>query len=628
MVTFYDEATGASEVIVADQAAKLRILDPACGSGSFLIGAYQRLMDWHRDWYVEDGTEKHAKEVYQGPGGEWRLTTAERKRILLNNIYGVDIDPQAIEVTKLSLLLKVLEGESDETLSKQLQLFHERALPDLSDNIKCGNSLIGSDFYRGKQISLFSEEERYSINCFDWDTEFSNVLSQGGFDAVIGNPPYLNIDDTWGQGDERQRYIKKTYSEIYNDKTDILFYFFAKAIQLSKGVVGLIVSRAFLEAFKADKLRSWLATKSHLSEVIDFQSYYVFKGVGISTAVVILDATKVAGTAQLFRLRNVEYSPQNLDIQKSNDLLFSSVSVPQASFDSKPWIFPEQKTQVITKKVDAAGELLGNILIVGQGMQTGRNNVFGKLAQTDIEKWKLVDGQFFLRARNSDILRYRIRDGGEYLLYLEDVNNFDDLPEGVQEYLRSHESELRDRAAFKRGDCIWWRYTWPLHKKYKDKAKLLCPYLLTINRFAFDGERKFLGLTDTTVLYDGDQPEDIRYIACLLNSKLLTFRFKYIGKLKSAGIREYFWNSVSKLPIRRIDFSESDQVSSHDRLVNMFHQTTALIEDINRCKTPWDKKELQRQFEVTDTQIDHLVYELYGLTDEEISIVEHESADG
>lgn len=124
--------------------APLRVLDPACRSGSFLIGAYQYLLDWYRDRYIEDGAEKHAKgrspKLYQGMGGEWRLTTAERKRILLDHIYGVDIDPQAVEVTKLSLLLKVLEGENEQTLTPQLQLFRERALPDLGNNIKCGSS--------------------------------------------------------------------------------------------------------------------------------------------------------------------------------------------------------------------------------------------------------------------------------------------------------------------------------------------------------------------------------------------------------------------------------------------------------------------------------------------------------
>src|SRR3972149_4089204 len=131
--------------------SKLRILDPACGSGSFLIGAYGHLLDYHIKWYRENAPEKHAKgkrpAIYRGAGGEWRLTTSEKKRIILNKIFGVDIERQAVEVTKLSLLLKVLEGENSETIGKNLSLFRERALPNLDSNIKCGNSLIGPDFY-------------------------------------------------------------------------------------------------------------------------------------------------------------------------------------------------------------------------------------------------------------------------------------------------------------------------------------------------------------------------------------------------------------------------------------------------------------------------------------------------
>ena len=117
------------------QLVKIRVLDPACGSGSFLIGAYQFLLNWYRDEYVKDGPQKHKNEIVRDEVGNWRLTLNEKKKILTRHIYGVDIDTQAVEVTKLSLLLKVLEGES------QFKLFHERALPDLGNNIKCGNSL-------------------------------------------------------------------------------------------------------------------------------------------------------------------------------------------------------------------------------------------------------------------------------------------------------------------------------------------------------------------------------------------------------------------------------------------------------------------------------------------------------
>src|SRR5450759_637148 len=162
------------------QAAGITILDPACGSGSFLIGAYQYLLDWYLARYVEEGAEitsdladvvgqpsrmaissnKYSKgkvaRIRLSAHGEWRLTTAERKRILLEHIFGVDIDAQAVEVTKLSLLLKVLEGESDQTLNAQMKLFHERVLPALAHNIQCGNSLIGPDFYDG-QLDLDDE---------------------------------------------------------------------------------------------------------------------------------------------------------------------------------------------------------------------------------------------------------------------------------------------------------------------------------------------------------------------------------------------------------------------------------------------------------------------------------------
>jgi type I restriction-modification system DNA methylase subunit len=102
------------------QADAIRIVDPACGSGSFLIDAYQHLLDWYRDKYIADGPEKHRKQLHQDATGAWKLPSAERKRILLNNIYGVDIDLQAVEVTKLSLLLKVLEGETLQSIQREL----------------------------------------------------------------------------------------------------------------------------------------------------------------------------------------------------------------------------------------------------------------------------------------------------------------------------------------------------------------------------------------------------------------------------------------------------------------------------------------------------------------------------
>ena len=132
-----------------DQAAKLRILDPACGSGSFLTGAYQYLLDWHLNYYREHPTS-YRNNRRETPAG-MILTTAHKRDILRNNIYGVDLDQNAVEVSKLSLLLKMLENEDESAATgRQTIMFAAggRILPDLSDNIKWGNSLIGSDFYQ------------------------------------------------------------------------------------------------------------------------------------------------------------------------------------------------------------------------------------------------------------------------------------------------------------------------------------------------------------------------------------------------------------------------------------------------------------------------------------------------
>ncbi|MBW8878645.1 MAG: N-6 DNA methylase, partial [Acidobacteria bacterium] len=266
------------------QLERLRILDPACGSGSFLIVAYQHLLNVHLAWYQDHKPQKHKKEVFLGRGG-WRLTTAEKRRILLNNIYGVDIDRQAVEVTKLSLLLKVLEGENNETLTQQ-SLFGERALPSLEQNIKCGNSLIGSDLFIGELFP--NREEMRTVNPLDWGKEFPRVMKGGGFDAVIGNPPYLNIDDTYGTKDVRLGLIKSAYPDVYTDKTDILFYFLTKGIQLCRGRLAFIVSRAFLEAYKATRLRNYLLAHAKIERIIDFQNFHVFRGIGITTCIVIL----------------------------------------------------------------------------------------------------------------------------------------------------------------------------------------------------------------------------------------------------------------------------------------------------------------------------------------------------
>ncbi|RQV95185.1 hypothetical protein EH221_06670, partial [bacterium] len=200
------------------------------------------------DQYVADDPKKWSKGKrprLAQVGNDWKLTIDERKRILLTHMYGVDIDAQAVEVTKLSLLLKVLEGEDEQTISSQMALFQERVLPNLARNIKCGNSLIGSDFYEGQQLTLLDEEEMYRINVFDWDREFSEIIKVGGFDVVIGNPPWISLSGKFGNDihslSEMRYLIQRFQGNTY--MPNMYEYFVAQGLNLTKhhGFFGFIV---------------------------------------------------------------------------------------------------------------------------------------------------------------------------------------------------------------------------------------------------------------------------------------------------------------------------------------------------------------------------------------------------
>ena len=604
--------------------APYRVVDPACGSGSFLIEVYQKLLDWYLAQYVSsEKTYSKGKDatIYKSESG-WRLRISERKRILLDHVYGVDIDPQAVEVTKLSLLLKVLEGENSDAIAKQMDLFKDRVLPDLANNIKCGNSLIGNEYKALYPADMLDPETQYTVNSFDWNSRFSDVFKSGGFDAVVGNPPYFSIDKTWGAGDNKTSALKFIYPNIHTDKTDIYYYFLAKAIDITQGSVGFIVSRAFLEAVKAEKVRSYLSKNSGVIEIFDFQNFAVFDGVGIATAMVLLSKRD-----RPRRTRVVQVPGSIAPIHRTEKFLAESdelarFGVARTSLSSAPWRLSNTDISAVFDRIDKAGQPLSRLCKLGQGMQTGLNSVFGGKTTATIRAMGAKPTQIRRRVRNTDIQRFHILDREELMLYLEDVPTFASLPAGVKKYLENERSELEKRAAFIRGNCEWWRWTWPLQKDLYGGPRIVCPYLAKENRFAIDDDFSFVGLTDTTVIFPTDQKEDLKYICAALNARLLNLRFKGIGKLKGNGIREYFDNAVSQMPIRRINWKRSRDVEIHHRIVELYDTLAGAHKELAQGPTAIVARDLREQIATEEAELDALVCELYGFSVNELTDAE------
>jgi hypothetical protein len=552
----------------------LRVLDPACGSGSFLLGVYHLLLNWYREHYSENEPEKWAAvrvpPIYRANGG-WKLTLAERKRILVDHIFGVDIDTQAVEVTKLSLLLRVLEGE------KNLVLFHnERALPDLAGNIKCGNSLVGPDFYNGHQLTMFDEDERYRINAFDWRVEFSDIFNQGGFHAVIGNPPYgaeLTPDDL--------AYLRTAFNAL--SKTyDTYELFLLKGEQLlsSDGLLSMIVPASWLTGEKYLVSRRVLTSK--MTPLVGYaMPFDVFRDAYIDTAVVVLSK------AETTRSCLVHYFSKKWKLVSIPEGIGTPVPVTAIRTDENNRLTPllGNRSQSILKKLKNCPRTFGDWFQIRRGVQpySRKKHSDRQIEERFLHSSKPRGRAYMPELQGNELSRYFIEPHrASYLKFCDEI------------------ASTRPLEMFQGSRIVLRRL---LTRKFRIQASMTDETMITTD--------------NVLTLVPRCEEADVTFSLGLLNSRLLAWL--YVGGSAIAQKDDFpqvFISALASLPIPKPAKIQQDQLG---RLVKTMLQ---LQRSLATAKTPNEKTSLQRQIGAIDERIDRLVYDLYGLTEEEIEIVE------
>lgn len=559
-----------------------------------------------------------------------------RNHILENNLFGVDINQESVEIAKLSLWLRTAEPR--------------RKLSNLNNNIQCGNSLIDDPAIAGDKA-------------FDWHRAFPQVFDRGensGFDVVIGNPPYFNVQ-TFGAKSPITQYLQNSYQEIWQDKSDILFYFIELAMKISKDQIGYIVSNAFLFSDKAQKLRNRIIADNRLHTIVNFEKYMIFKDASITSCILLFDKAKK--NTKAFLLKDKNYTAEFISNYIDSDKNSFEISLES----DQVFALIDDKISKLNQKIDGVHRQLQDVVLIGKGMETACNSVFS---------FSEIPQQFpkeFIKKQmiGENINPYRLNKNTSYLLYFENVESFEDLPQPIQNHLINNKEILGNRATVKNEGRTWWRYSRPMHKEYYHLNKIWCSYRSSKNAFVLDESTDYIGLTNTTVIFDTNNEINLKYLLSVLNSKLFFFRYKSIGKQTGSGVFEFFANGVGKFPIPEIPLSEqqpfialADQMLSlNEQLQLIQSKFVRLLErkfEIEPSKTllnwqnlsfkefvkelakkkvklsladevEWEEfflaeqqkaLSLQADIDSTDRTIDAKVYALYGLDEDEITLIE------
>jgi hypothetical protein len=522
-----------------------------------------------------------------------------------------------------------------------MKLFKERALPDLGSNIKCGNSLIGPNFYQGKQMDLLEGEEIYRINPFGWQKEFPEIMRAGGFDVVIGNPPYIRIQTMKEWAPTEVELYKKYYASASKGNYDIYVVFVERGLGLlnKSGCLGFILPHKFFNAQYGGALRTILSKGKNVAEVVHFGGQQIFAGATNYTCLLFLNK---AGSNQCHLVKVDDLTAWRINGESIEG------KIPAAKITPSEWNFTVGKSAELFEKLSKMPVKLGETAEkIAQGIRTSANEVYVLDLVSESENLIVAHSNqldrnvklehqtvsLFLQGREIKpyricpsgkvvVIPYRIRNGRPELISEKEMR--EGFPKTF-EYLLENKTLLENRERGRMRGRDWYAYIYPKNIEVMRTSKILVPDIADRASFALDETGEYAFTSGYGITLKSNVNESPKYILGLLNSNVLDFCLKNISTAMRGGFLRYFTQFMEQLPIRAINFSDPADKARHDRMVRLVEEILGLHKQSEAAKTPDEKIRLQRQIDATDHQIDQLVYELYGLTVEEIRIIEERS---
>jgi type I restriction-modification system DNA methylase subunit len=552
------------------QIQEMRFADIACGSGSFLLGVYDTLLRYHTAYYnrtkkIREAALK-ARSCIPKEDGTIQLSLLQKRQILLNNIYGVDIDPQAVEVAQLSLYLKLLEDETIASTRQQQLALREALLPSLSKNIVCGNSLIGWDILEGK---LFDSGEERKLNPMNFEDAFPEVMKRGGFDAIVGNPPYIRPHK---MDSVTKEYFWKTL-KTFVAKSDIYSCFMEKGLNLLRetGHLGFIVPITWtsLESFEA--IRRKLVQETEVLLLAQLPKK-VFQDATVETCLFAAQKSAHPNPNHKIRVVRLDGSSKAAPVRT-----FTQSEITKGHLHNFQ-LYAKSGTSAFADRLKSISEPLSALVEFVYGFKTADDEKFIQSGALYNESKPFI--------RSAAINRYTHDAPHEYVWY-------------VPQKMKAHRKTARPGEAerFEAEKIMVARMGKELIASYDSGGLYVKDAMLLLQRDA--------------------SKHSLKYLLALLNSRLLGYLY-----------REFFVtidvlkNAILNLPIRPIDFSNLSDKAGHDRIVQLVDQMLEAKKQLASAQTERDKSFYDGKCATLDRQIDNLVYELYELTPEEIAIVE------